>query len=78
MEVKNLGINKGVAAKHWLKDKSWDFIMAIGDDYTDEDTFKVMPEEAFTIKVGFNETAAKYNITAVDDVLALLKKLAHL
>ncbi len=76
LEVRNLGVNKGLAAKIWLADK-WDFIMAIGDDYTDEDTFKAMPESAFTIKVGFNETAAKYNVTTVEDVLRLLKKLTH-
>jgi trehalose 6-phosphate synthase/phosphatase len=73
--VKNLEVNKGIAAKQWLADKKWTFIMAIGDDYTDEDTFEAMPDSAITIKVGYNETAAKYNITAVEDVLILLEKL---
>jgi trehalose 6-phosphate synthase/phosphatase len=76
LEVKNLEVNKGTAAKYWLADKSWDFIMAIGDDYTDEDTFKAMPDSAFTIKVGFNETAAKANIAGVEEVHELLSKLA--
>jgi trehalose 6-phosphate synthase/phosphatase len=75
LEVKNLEVNKGIAAKKWLNDKNWEFIMAIGDDYTDEDTFKAMPDAAFTIKVGFNETAAKSNITGVEDVHILLGKL---
>jgi trehalose 6-phosphate synthase/phosphatase len=75
LEVKNLEVNKGIAAKQWLADKKWTFIMAIGDDYTDEDTFEAMPDSAITIKVGYNETAAKYNITAVEDVLILLEKL---
>ena len=75
LEVKNLEVNKGTAAKHWLADKKWPFILAIGDDYTDEDTFRAMPENAFTIKVGFNETAAKSNINGVEEVLNLLGKL---
>jgi len=75
LEVKNLEVNKGTAAKHWLASNTWDFIMAIGDDYTDEDTFKAMPDSAFTIKVGYHETAAKSNITGVEDVINLLDKL---
>ena len=77
LEVKNLEVNKGIAAKQWLTDKKWDFIMAIGDDYTDEDTFEAMPDSAITIKVGYNETAAKHNITSVEDVLMLLEKLIN-
>ena len=75
LEVKNVEINKGTAAKRWLTSENWPFILAIGDDYTDEDTFKAMPATAFTLKVGFNETAARYNIATVEDVLALLDKL---
>ena len=78
LEVKNLEVNKGIAAKQWLTDKKWEFIMAIGDDYTDEDTFEAMPVSAITIKVGYNETAAKHNITSVEDVLTLLEKLINL
>jgi trehalose 6-phosphate synthase/phosphatase len=74
LEVKNEEINKGTAAKNWLNEK-WDFIMAVGDDYTDEDTFIAMPEEAFTLKVGYHDTAAKSNIPAVEDVVNLLEKM---
>jgi trehalose 6-phosphate synthase/phosphatase len=74
LEVKNEEINKGTAAKNWL-DKNWGFILAVGDDYTDEDTFIAMPDKAFTLKVGYNDTAAKYNIPAVEDVVNLLDKL---
>ena len=76
LEVKNLEVNKGMAAKYWLEEQDWEFILAIGDDYTDEDTFKAMPESAFTIKVGFNQTAAKANINGVEDVIDLLSRLS--
>ncbi|MCB0497484.1 MAG: bifunctional alpha,alpha-trehalose-phosphate synthase (UDP-forming)/trehalose-phosphatase [Cyclobacteriaceae bacterium] len=75
LEVKNDQINKGKAAQKWLKEKDWQFVLAIGDDYTDEDTFKVLPPEAYSLKVGFSETAARYNINSVEQVLSLLAKL---
>jgi trehalose-phosphatase len=52
IEIKSANINKGNAAKEWIKRYPSDFILAIGDDFTDEDTFKAMPEGAVTIKVG--------------------------
>ncbi len=52
LEVKNAGINKGRAATLWTTKHAWDFILAVGDDWTDEDMFSVLPEAAYTIKVG--------------------------
>jgi len=75
LEVKNDEINKGKASLKLLKSNNWDFILAIGDDFTDEDTFNAMPKEAYTLKVGFTETAAKYNIKSVEHVISLLSKL---
>ena len=78
LEVKNFENNKGSAARHWLDAREWSFILAIGDDYTDEDTFKVLPKtKAYSLKFGFNNTAADYNIDSVEDVLIFLEKLAN-
>jgi trehalose 6-phosphate synthase/phosphatase len=52
-------------------------LLAIGDDYTDEDMFKALPEEAITIKVGEISTLAKYNIKNPQHVRKLLEKLAN-
>ena len=51
LEVRNAGIDKGVAAMHWLSQirKYPCFILAAGDDLTDEDLFKVMPPGAYSI-----------------------------
>ncbi|MGB9755953.1 MAG: bifunctional alpha,alpha-trehalose-phosphate synthase (UDP-forming)/trehalose-phosphatase [Desulfurella sp.] len=57
--------------------KEYDFCLAIGDDYTDEDMFKVLPENAITIKVGEISTLAKYNIKNPHQVRKLLEKLAN-
>src|SRR5690606_4427934 len=50
VEVKQSEVNKGKAALSLLEKENYDFILAIGDDYTDEDIFKVLPHEAVTIK----------------------------
>ena len=76
VEVKNIAVNKGVAAMKWLKNYPSDFAIAIGDDWTDEDTFKVMPEDAYTIKVGSTSSAAKFNVQSYKEVRDLLLLLA--
>ncbi len=72
VEIKNAGINKGKAAMRWLAKEDWDFVFAVGDDATDEDTFKAMPESAFTIKVGELGSTARFNIPGVNAVRSLL------
>jgi len=52
-----------------------DLHIAIGDDWTDEDTFAVMPADAITIKVGHAASRAKYHLDTVADVRQFLKKL---
>ena len=75
VEVKNSGVNKGRAAQRWISEGNYDFVLAIGDDWTDEDTFKALPEGAWSIKVGFGTTAAHYNLSSPGKVTALLKDL---
>jgi trehalose 6-phosphate synthase/phosphatase len=76
VEVKSRGIDKGRAALRWIAKKNWNFILAIGDDRTDEDTFGVLPEYAYSIKVGLTSSLARFNLESQKDVLPLLKKLA--
>lgn len=53
-------------------------IVYIGDDRTDEDAFRLLPREAFTIYVGNNcSSKAKYFLNHPDEVVSLLKKLNH-
>lgn len=76
VEVKNAGINKGRAALHFYAKKKWDFVLAAGDDWTDEDMFKALPEDAFSIKVGFKGSAANYNVKSYTEIRELLNELA--
>ncbi len=75
IEIKNTGINKGRIALHWLSKEKWDFILAIGDDWTDEDTFDVLPESAFSIKVGLGPSRARFNLDSVTNVRLLLEEV---
>lgn len=74
LEIKNPEINKGVAAKRWLN-KPHDFILSIGDDTTDEDLFKILPIDAYSIKVGRGLSSAQYRLSSPKEVIALLKHL---
>ena len=76
IEIKNAGINKGRAASNKIGGDEYDFILALGDDWTDEFTFNALPEEAYTIKVGPKSTAAKYYIDDVAAVRSLLLEIA--
>lgn len=67
IEVKNADINKGNAIQNWLAKDHYDFIFAAGDDWTDEEMFKVLPEHAFSIKMGYFPTLAKYNVRGCDE-----------
>ncbi len=77
IEVMGLNVNKGKAINFWLNQSKYDFIIAIGDDTTDEYMFrKLIAFDSYTIKVGVRSTAAKYFINNVETVLKLLSKLA--
>jgi len=75
IEIKPHNVHKGTVAEDLLAIHKADFVMAVGDDYTDEDMFRALPEEAVTLKVGLGDTSARYQLVAIKDVLQLLKKL---
>jgi len=75
LEVRSMGINKGRAVELWMKEQKWDFILAAGDDYTDEEMFSVLPDEAYSIKVGFGASRARFSVDSVREIRLLLGKL---
>ncbi|MFQ5951313.1 MAG: bifunctional alpha,alpha-trehalose-phosphate synthase (UDP-forming)/trehalose-phosphatase [Candidatus Geothermarchaeales archaeon] len=75
VEVKNIGVDKGQAALRWVSKQKWGFILGIGDDWTDEDFFAVLPPSAHSIRVGFEATKARSNVDSVGDVRSLLEEL---
>ncbi|MEM1598645.1 MAG: bifunctional alpha,alpha-trehalose-phosphate synthase (UDP-forming)/trehalose-phosphatase [Pyrobaculum sp.] len=75
VEIRPAGVNKGAAAKTLLEQIKPDFILAAGDDITDEDMFKALPSTAYTIKVGRGESAAKFTVGSYRQVRQLIERL---
>ncbi|MBK7141775.1 MAG: bifunctional alpha,alpha-trehalose-phosphate synthase (UDP-forming)/trehalose-phosphatase [bacterium] len=76
IEVRVSGINKGTAALDWMSQAKADFVLAIGDDWTDEDLFAVLPESAYSIRVGMVQSRARFNVRSYLDVRQLLEQMA--
>lgn len=74
MEVKSSNVNKGRAAVRMLGEDDYDFVFAIGDDWTDEFMFQELPDSAITVKVGLKKTQAKYHVENTKRVRDLLKR----
>ena len=78
VEVRNKGITKGVAGKQFVEKGKYDYILAIGDDNTDEDLFKSLPKGAHTIKVGKAPSHAELALPQISQVLQLLEQLVQI
>ncbi len=77
LEIKNSGINKGRAASRWISKSKWDFILAAGDDWTDEDLFTALPDSAYSIKVGHGRSEARFHVDSLQDIRKLLGDLVR-
>jgi trehalose 6-phosphate synthase/phosphatase len=75
LEIRSRGATKGSVAQTWLR-REPSFILAVGDDYTDEDMFEALPDWANTIKVGRGKTAARFRVGKSEQIIALLERLA--
>ena len=75
VEIKPPDFNKGSETLRRLGQQSYDFVMAIGDDTTDEDMFRVLPPEGISIKVGNFSQVAKYRIPLQSSVIPFLSNL---
>ncbi|MGZ5189563.1 MAG: bifunctional alpha,alpha-trehalose-phosphate synthase (UDP-forming)/trehalose-phosphatase [Flavisolibacter sp.] len=78
LEVRMVGVDKGTAANKLLGDLNPDFILAIGDDETDEDMFRALSDKGYTIKIGRANTAAQYTIISQREVFPFLKLFVEL
>lgn len=76
VEVRNAGIGKGIFYTRFLAAAAADFIIAMGDDWTDEDLFAVLPPTAYSIKVAPRPSKARFNLRTHIDARNLLEKLA--
>jgi trehalose 6-phosphate synthase/phosphatase len=75
IEIRNAGINKGTACLRWVSKTDYNTIIAIGDDLTDEDLFKSLPENSYTIRVGLTPSFANYYLRSHLEVIKFLENL---
>ncbi len=75
VEVRNSGVNKGAAALLVASELSPDFVLAVGDDETDEDLFRALPPDAISIRVGAPFSHARFRMNDYRDVRRLLARL---
>lgn len=76
IEAMCLGMGKDVAVTHFISRDKYDVILAMGDDVTDEDMFKSLPENAFSIKIGNADTSARFRVPLHSDALKILSGLS--
>lgn len=76
VEIKYPQFTKGSEVNRLLKDKEYDFIMAMGDDVTDEDMFNALPLGSYTIKIGTLSESARFNLLNQTDTLPFLRRMA--
>ena len=74
LEVRPADVHKGRIAQEWLL-QDYDFVLAMGDDITDEDTFAAVPPGSYTVKIGRGSTVARFRLPDVSAGLNLLKRL---
>jgi trehalose 6-phosphate synthase/phosphatase len=77
VEVRIAGFDKGATALKIIGEMDPDFIFCMGDDTTDEDMFKALEGEAYTIKVNSGASAAQYTILSQRQALPLLRSIVE-
>lgn len=79
IEVRPAGVSKGRAALRVLRGalEAGTFVLACGDDVTDESMFRDLPGAAWTVLVGSRESAARQRLAEPAACRALLGELAE-
>lgn len=77
VEVKLIWANKGEVYSRLLSQcPKPDFILAAGDDVTDEDLFAQLPASAWTIHVGRSRSRARHYVSGPEELVEVLTQLA--
>lgn len=75
VEVTTAGVHKGRAGLHFLARGEWDFIIALGDDWPDEELFGILPPHAFIVRVGNALKGETYRLRDFTEARALLETM---
>src|SRR5688500_10292981 len=76
VEVRPMWADKGEVMNRLTREcPAPDFLLAAGDDKTDEDLFARLPATAWTIHVGENQSRARFRLSGPGQVCLLLEEL---
>ena len=76
IEIRQQGVDKGRAFQHVNEVHGpFDFVLATGDDRTDEDIFALLPIDAYSVKVGGGQSGARAAVSSPGSVRRLLRAL---
>jgi trehalose 6-phosphate synthase/phosphatase len=76
VEVRQQGLTKGRAYDILIEEKGpFDFVLATGDDRTDEDLFERLDDRSFSIHVGAGASGAQVSVNSAASVRRLLRAL---
>jgi len=76
LEIHFSDCDKGQAIQKFVSFSKNAFILAAGDDDTDEDMFAALPKNAFTLKIGKKNTKAKIRVQNVGRFIEFLNHIA--
>ena len=77
IEIRNATVTKGNVVWKQVESQPWDFILGMGAETADEEIFHLLPETAYSIKVGFGGSYARFNVRNVEAARHLLADLAQ-
>lgn len=75
IEIKNAETYKASMLKAYVGESQWEFMLAVGDDESNESMFQVLPPDAYTIRIGSSLTSARYNLADQARFLGYLRQL---
>ncbi|MEZ7890155.1 MAG: bifunctional alpha,alpha-trehalose-phosphate synthase (UDP-forming)/trehalose-phosphatase [Candidatus Wallbacteria bacterium] len=76
LEIRCSGISKEVGGMHFIVENKPDFILSVGDDVTDEELFRALPETVYSVKVGVEKSSARYYLPSFIEVNKLLEEFS--
>ena len=78
IEVRLRGVSKAIVADQIERTAPGGaFVVAIGDDRTDEDLFRALPASSVTVAVGRQATCARFHVADYRAVRTLLRLLLN-
>ncbi len=75
VEVRSSRVSKAAYYQTHLASEDWDFVLAMGDDGSDEGLFTTVLPESVTVRVGVSASAARFNVESSEDAVQLLERL---